>query len=184
MKFNAAGDYFAVANNPSLQQIEQKQAFTIGAFININEYYKNYFPILDKYDGSGFGWGVEIFTDEATQNNTIEIYNAGSELQPDTRYPCAISLKLHRWYHIAVTFGEGEVRYYINGKRVIGSADTCANSASVKLKSTDDNLYIGYNPSGLKEWDNGMLDQVMLYDRVLTPREIRKLFNTSKKARK
>ena len=75
------------------------------------------------------------------------------------------ALPLNTWTHLAVTFGAGTLRLYVNGVQVgtqvvSGSLVTSANP-----------LTIGGN-GVWSEWFAGLIDEVRIYNRALTQAEI------------
>jgi len=71
-----------------------------------------------------------------------------------------------RWTHLAVTYDGGAVRLYVNG------VEASSQRASGTIRSTADPLWIGGNrPYG--EYFNGVIDDVRIYDRALSPVEVR-----------
>ncbi len=71
-----------------------------------------------------------------------------------------------RWTHLAVTYDGSTYRLYVNG------VETSSRSASGSILSTIDPLWIGGNhPYG--EYFNGDVDEARVYDRALSPAQIR-----------
>jgi glucose/arabinose dehydrogenase/PKD repeat protein len=69
------------------------------------------------------------------------------------------------WTHVALTFGAGTLRLYVNGVQVGTRAVTGA------IRTSADPLTLGGNaPWG--EWFSGLLDEVRIYNRALTQAEI------------
>ncbi len=81
-----------------------------------------------------------------------------------------------RWYHIVYTYGGGsEHRFYIDG--VEDTLAVCEFRAPLETVSSG-SLYLGLRAgldSAAHSFD-GWLDEVMIYDRVLEPAEVRQLY--------
>jgi hypothetical protein len=75
------------------------------------------------------------------------------------------ALALNTWTHLAVTFGGGTLRIYVNGIQV-GS-----RAVSGTLLTSAGALTIGGN-TVWPEWFAGLVDEVRVYNRALTPAEI------------
>ncbi len=76
-----------------------------------------------------------------------------------------------RWSHLAVTFDGATLRLYVNGSQVSSRAITGT------ILGTDDPLWIGGNrPYG--EYFQGVIDEVRVYDRALSPSEVRAEMST------
>ena len=80
------------------------------------------------------------------------------------------SIELDRWQHVAITYGEGVVRAYLNGK-LIGK-----QQVEAPLISERSDLFIGIDPEGGLEYFNGDMDDVRIYSRRLTSNEVEDLF--------
>jgi hypothetical protein len=77
----------------------------------------------------------------------------------------------NRWSNLAVTYDGTRLRLYVNGTQVSERSVTGA------IKTTSDPLWIGGNrPYG--EYFNGLIDEVRVYDRALTPSEVRAEMST------
>jgi hypothetical protein len=86
------------------------------------------------------------------------------------------NLILHEWNHIAITFDRGHLCGYYNGKKMYDSITVVEHSSLTEYNS--DNIYIGRywkNVEGYKFF--GALDEIMIYDRALTPDEIKQYFD-------
>ena len=78
---------------------------------------------------------------------------------------------VNRWSHLAVTFDGRRLWLYVNGTHVSSRAVTGS------ILRTNDPLWIGGNhPYG--EYFQGLIDEVRIYDRVLTPSEVRAEMST------
>ena len=69
------------------------------------------------------------------------------------------------WTHVALTYNGSQLRLYVNGVQVASGA------ASGAIQSSTSPLWIGGNqPYG--EYFKGLIDDVRVYNRALTPAEI------------
>jgi hypothetical protein len=76
-----------------------------------------------------------------------------------------------RWTHLAVTYDGAAVRLYVNG------VEASSQPASGTIRRTTDPLWIGGNrPYG--EYFKGVIDEVRVYDRALSPGEVRGAMST------
>lgn len=103
-----------------------------------------------------------------------DAYNSGyyNEAAGTSQGVMGISLD-NNWHHLAATRDEYSMKYYIDGI-LIGSSPTPAGSVPPDV-ICDWILGFGYN-SGYQYW-YGRLDDLRIYDRVLTAVEINKLSN-------
>ena len=127
---------------------------------------ENVFPIIDIDEAANdFGWAFEVhpggvffFTGE---------YVAAA---------CAFVPDLQEWYHLAVTYdrGAGTVTFYINGNVA------CQSNYSEDIEDTvGDPIYVGWSKAGPDEYSNGVIDELVVFDRALTLPEIQALYHGS-----
>jgi hypothetical protein len=76
---------------------------------------------------------------------------------------------INQWHHVAVTFNDGELKGYINGEEVLSDNNISLLSRSI--------LTIGArrNSSGCVRFFKGKLNDIRIYNNVLTPQEIKKI---------
>jgi hypothetical protein len=103
-----------------------------------------------------------------------DVYNSGyfNEAAGTNQGVLGISLD-NNWHHLAATRDENAFKYYIDGV-YIGSSPTPAGSVPPDVIS-DWLLGFGYN-SGYQYW-YGRIDDLRIYNRVITDVEINKLSN-------
>ena len=78
---------------------------------------------------------------------------------------------MNRWSHLAVTYDGATLQLYVNGARVSSRAVTGT------IPRSDDPSWIGGNhPYG--EYFDGLIDEVRVYDRVLTASQVRAEMST------
>jgi hypothetical protein len=75
------------------------------------------------------------------------------------------ALPLNTWTHVAMTYGGGAVRFYVNGALVGTRAHTGAMPATAGALEIGGNTIWG-------EWFAGLIDEVRIYNRPLTQAEI------------
>jgi len=87
-----------------------------------------------------------------------------------------LGFKPNNWYHVVGTFDSKEIRIYVNGK-LEGKKDV-PNNAPVMVWN-DNNIEIGGRPdtNGGANLYKGMLDELAVYDRALTPEEVVTVMN-------
>lgn len=85
-----------------------------------------------------------------------------------------------QWHHVAGTYSpqDGFVRLYVDGTEVgTGTPTTEAIDYSPLTMSASQDLHLGEWPTGCVPEYVGDLDEVRLYDRVLSPAEVAALYN-------
>jgi len=97
------------------------------------------------------------------------------------------------WYHLAVSFGGGHMKFYIDGV-MVKDWDNVPNSSIVNISSDPVNLIFGQDlPTSIYSTDDtspyyvnwggfykGKLDDIRLYNRVLTDSEVTSIYNLEK----
>jgi len=148
--------YVEVPDNESLQLWER---YTLEAWI----YQKSSTPtdarIIDKIT-AGTANGPHLDTQPGTKLRSC----AGACITSDT------DRKLETWYHVVMTFDEGEVKFYLNGSPDGGgqtSSPLAGNNLSLKI-GTDSNAQLGFK---------GIIDEVRVYNRALEENEVKQNMN-------
>ncbi|MCP4351352.1 MAG: hypothetical protein GY795_38290 [Desulfobacterales bacterium] len=72
----------------------------------------------------------------------------------------------NQWYHVAVTQEAGDFRLYVDG--VLAGQ----NTGAAQMQSANYNLYVGTNWYANGNYFDGLIDDLMIYSRILTPEEI------------
>ena len=167
--FDADTDYIKVGELNQLNSLEQ-YSFSCWVYINALSTYDSHasaFLSSGNWNTSGghFVFGVYNYNNGFRRilvPNTVSCYTGINLAQED-------AIQLNTWYNITITFDGELTKGYINGKYV-GSRAGC------KIPSTNVSyFYIGaatyYNGFTIK----GKLNDVRIYDHVLSPTEIKKL---------
>lgn len=162
LDFDGSNDYLDIAYASSLS-ITDEMSFT--AWVNSSSAGSGYQTIVTSDDdGSGSNYWFGTFDDElvfgfyAPPNGFFQgAYTTGLSLQPGA------------WYHLGATFDDSsdEVRLYVDGTEF--TVEPLAHSPTV----VPANITIGRSRYG--EYWHGLLDDVRIYDRVLTDAEIAEL---------
>lgn len=129
-------------------------------------------PILGKYAGSGDQRGYLIGCDP----NSINLYHSSLGTDPSTQFAFITNtLGVATWHHIVYTYtaGASEVITLYEDAISIGSDDTYAQS----IFNNSAAFYIGYNADVSQTYFDGLIDEIVIFDRVLTTDEIDDLYN-------
>jgi len=164
LKFKTTSDYVSIASSPDFSM----ENFTLAAWVKIpqpipsgwrtiiehNRWGSNWFGLWKSSNGNKFHfrWG--------NQSNSTSDFS--SEIGADT------------WYHVAATFDASEkiARMYLDGKidQRVTNTDTPEPSIA--------ELRVGLNLDGTEEF-KGTIDDLRIYNRVLTQTEIEELVNVT-----
>jgi hypothetical protein len=145
--------------------------------------------------GGGYGGGG------ATPNNTLSfgVLVAGEEDQAfystydsNLTDPLNTVLTVGDWYHVVCTYRSGltyGLTIFINGtqrvNRVLNDTVTSGGGPiqADTWRANDEPLFIGYDGSGRTgsgSYFKGILDEIKIYRRALTPQQIQQRYNESK----
>jgi parallel beta-helix repeat protein len=167
LDFDGTGDYVNVGNDSSLGV----DAFTISAWVYREQSGKDWQTIVDKSGGSSSHGGYALYTnaDDKVQVALLDGAAPSPSFRTDYSFPA------NTWVHVAATFNggtvsSGDIKVYFNAVEQTGTESNYGTS----LKSNTRDVYIGtYQASTTTtgKW-NGKIDDVRIYNRVLSLEEI------------
>lgn len=143
---------------------------TLSAWVYLYQYSSDNnvgYLVAGTYDGNYHGYFMN--TDGPNKANIAFRWGNSEEPKDSTT-----NLALNTWYNLLVTYNGTLLELYVNGKLV--NSSTCTTGVV-----SNDHFYIGCsgtlwnNPSITM---NGKIDDVLLYNRVLSSSEISDVYNT------
>ena len=164
LRFDGVNDHVYVANDQSLDLTDE---FTIGGWFFMNDNNLDARPLYKEVD-----WMWEI--DQTTGRLKFNVFDGAW-----ATYNSGYTPPVGQWVHIVVTYDSttaNKVRFYVNGN-LYSSVDTTTNYIS-----TGGNVLIGVavNTSASQHF-NGMIDEVMIFNRTLDADQVKALHETSVK---
>lgn len=164
--FDGSGDYVSFSSG---SVVETEDQLTVAAWINITE-----MSGADYFVGEGAAFRVGVTgTDEVTcwirGNNS-----GGSDTSDATTTTSSPVASTNKWYHVVCTWdgaGGGDRKIYVDGRLVVDGS-----SAVVELNGDSDNFAVGTGYAGSTEYFKGGVEEVRVYNRVLTEQEIKYLY--------
>jgi hypothetical protein len=134
--------------------------FTVALFANV-AMTGNHVLFTKRYDVIHNSWAVVV---DMENNAVFETAHAG----PDGAYDqAALILPLDMWFHVAVSWDGTTKRMYVNGARILEvTVPGVAFDAGEILIGCDQ------DDNTLKRYTAGVIDELRLYDRVLSDAEI------------
>lgn len=157
LSFNGSNSLVTVADSASL---DLTSAMTLSAWVYPAAYVNGWKSLILKETSGGLVYSLYANSDVLTPNTTLtiggaeRILSAGNRLVPNT------------WTHLAATYNGAMQRLYVNGAQVGSRAQTGGIAVSGGA------LRIGGNLVWSSEYFQGLIDEVRLYQRLLTPAEI------------
>jgi hypothetical protein len=161
-------DYVNIGNPASLNQAFSQ--LTIEAWVKFNGFTdsdQNYIVAKDSVSGRSWGlWamggshraGMIVFT------STGVFYNTNGPV-----------LSTGVWYHLVGVFDGSSVKIYVNG--ILGDSIPASGTTNTNPSS----INIGRRElSGHQSWINGLIDDVLIYNRALSEAEIKALYDATK----
>ena len=151
---------FATVRHQS--SLSLSNAITISAWIRPNDVHLR--RIISKTNPNGFEFGT-------TSGGKIEFIFNRSSAGSTYRLTSATSFPAdgNTWMHVAATFDGRTSTIYINGRK-----DVSMTYDPVAIGTNSSDLFIGALTGGGNRW-NGLMDDLRLYNRVLTETEVAKL---------
>ena len=160
-----AGNYVSFAPVGALAN----HSFTIQAWVNVILHAYNI--ALSQGDAKSANRYLHLGTHKDTHAFMFRFY--GDDQDGGT-------LKLNEWYHLVGAYDRDkkESLLYVNGEFVANKA-VCEG---LKADPANSDLEIGanYGRLGRGDWFHGIIDEVGIYDRVLTADEVKKNYNAEK----
>ncbi len=169
--FDGINDNIMIPGSSTLNTIESLNKITLaGWFNNQNTNVNSVFSFLNKYNPiNDGGWEIILAQNYADWSTSEYVSTLGNGISN----PCISTLPVQTWNHIAITYDRNDntVSLFING------TNTCTRSHSNIISNTNNGpLYFGYSPAGPDEYSKGILDDINLFNRILTSAEIAQLY--------
>ena len=157
LQFDGVDDQVDCGNDPNL---DVTGPITFGAWIYPTGPGSSNFPrIIDKSNGTGGGDpGYKLYMRSA--QNYIFAFSAGGVYQPYS----TLGANLNEWNYVAVTADGTHRRLFLNGQWEEWNESTLPDSSS-------NPLYIGNSSAGARHFQ-GIIDEVVIYDRALSMPEV------------
>jgi len=184
-QFSRMNSYITVSNRPSLNPAQ----ITVAAWIKTSFSDHVYRRIFDKGCWEGFALSVGgDFYYSSTGNTQIHIDNTGQIVWetgsgPTIRHAVA-STGRHvddgRWHHLAATYDGAVQRLYLDGQllstELLWQGRIQANNYDLTIAGNRSNPNGSYGRGEAGASFDGLMDEVMMFNRALSPDEVRQLY--------
>ena len=164
LTFNGSSDYIDCGNGSSLQE---RSTLTVSAWINGSDYTKPYNMIIcgDKKN-LDFSWGLRV------DNGVAKFFVRAGGYKVAT----GPSLSVGQWYYVVGVWdrngGANNLKIYVNGQ-LQGQSTVNAD-----MDVSTVNVCIGrINFPGINQYFKGLIDDVKIFNKVLSEEEIETLYN-------
>ncbi len=173
------GAFVSIPNNPALSPAN----ITISLWVNAAEILEN-----NRFMGL-HSWNGYKFQLQSVNKSFFTIATTEGIYDRDTDPP----LEVNEWYHLAVTFGNGNMTFYVDGTETMvwdntpGTAVSVSGNALVFGRDTDvyapdDSNYENdlIIPLAWGGYFHGLMDEVRIYNTVLTGAQIQSIYDVEK----
>ncbi|ABQ27183.1 Ig-like domain-containing protein [Geotalea uraniireducens] len=161
--FDGSNDYVSISDSASL---DVTTAMTLEAWIKPNNV-STYQQIIDKFGT----YGDSTYRIGLVPSGQISFDISGNGGAIDYTVSTNAPITQGKWHHVAATFDAGAVKLYVNGVEVASKV-----SSITVLKAGTSPLNLGFEPT-TGRYFNGLMDEVAIYKRALSPEEIRSHYN-------
>ena len=152
--FDGIGDYIAVARN-------YQTAFSLSIWFKPSNS-SQYNPLVDAFDAN---WEVQLKNTSPDYVSFITSINYQEFISTQTT-------TTNNWYHLVCTYSSNTVTFYLNGNQT--------DQFTVNpLPNNNGNYYFGASITGADQFYIGKLDDIGIWNRVLTQQEITNLYNAA-----
>jgi hypothetical protein len=165
LSFDGTDDQIVIPDDSSLKPTE---AITVVVWANIHTTSEKSCGLVSKAPlGSSYGdWDLQL---SGGTTPYIHINNNGKSVG------AANALTLGHWYHIVATYDRAYLRLYIN------TIEETAKAYSTALATSTNTVKVGlFYVDGPTRYFPGIIGEIMVYNRALTPQEIQQNYLATK----
>jgi pimeloyl-ACP methyl ester carboxylesterase len=170
--FNGSSSYIDIPQNSGLNNLTTN--FTLSAWIWQRSTNQNYgYRIIDKCPaGTPYGWTFDTLGNSSDRSLRLQ---AAAASNPNVAGATAYSLM--QWHHVVATVSGTIGKVYLDG-----NLDGAGDVGNIPQNFLD--IFIGRShpygsDPGNREYFNGMIDDVRIYNRALSGSEIQQLYSLS-----
>ncbi len=153
--FNGLNDSIS-CGSLNIDQSNTSVGITIEAWVYPTSVSSGRHMVISTDDG-GYDWSL------LREGSVWHVFTGASS------YATGFSVELNQWQHIVAVFVPGDgVRFYKNAEGI--------TTSNISYDASDNNVSIGDNPGPWNEYFIGIIDEVRIYDEVLSSVEIQQLY--------
>jgi hypothetical protein len=187
-RFGNAGKAYSFDGVDDFLNISHTSSLAIVGDITISVWKKsfgntgNYETFLTKRDGNGnwnYSLGASHYYGSGGCPQEVNKYLTGRRNGGGTQYELKfsdslVSNSVNNWLHILLVIKNNTVSFYIND--ILTGSSCFGNIFNIPAIDLGAPLTIGSCNCGLSEYFNGLLDDIAIYNRALTPAEVQQLY--------
>jgi hypothetical protein len=176
-RFNGTDGTIEIPASPSINQIQKADQISITSWVKRNNVNGDVFAILERYDPA-------VDASYILELNTYVggIQFGGNASSPDPAALCNYSnWNANQWYHIGFTYSKtaGVAKFYVDAVNVCSTPYT----TEIAISDSTASFWVGRSLTGPNEFSSGLMDDLKVFYRVLTPVEIDTIFTTETRER-
>jgi hypothetical protein len=152
------GDYIDCGANP-LFGMQETNEMTVATWVTIRSVAHQWAAIVAKGE---YSWRLGI----ANRDPIFHFGIAWGLLSDTTFFDGVTTVGYDEWHHVAAVFDSANMMIYLDG-----ALDNSVPTTE-KIGSCNANLLIGENPEAAGRYWDGLIDEVLIYDRALSAEEI------------
>jgi Concanavalin A-like lectin/glucanases superfamily len=174
---DGTGQFLFVTNNGSIK-FDTTFSLSLNVMVNVQQQ-QIYVSMLDYSTGYGPSWNIgtslpSIYAVDGGVGDSTESCDNYGDVSPTSKRivdTSSFQPQAATWYNMIEVYQHGALKIYVNGQLVVSKVGT----GSAALLCPSSQVVVGGWWSGDPENINGKIDEVRLYNRVLTPQEIAQL---------
>jgi len=172
INFDGVNDSVLIAHS-SLLDLDGSEPATFSFWINKESAAATAGPIYKRTSGSA-GYNVDILTTGAVSFAIGDLFSNNNRVSRET----SSTMNLNQWYHVVVTYDgsitSGGINIYFDG--VLQSMTNAFDNWGGGSSSNGLDFSLGARESGTSRQLDGKMDEVRVYNRVLSASEIKQLY--------
>ena len=169
LNLDGVENYVEVADSPSLDIQHQ---ITLSAWIKLYDLSSIKKIITKPFETSQDPWELYSLDVKGDTREVRFILTNGSSSYDDGWYAVTSPISTGRWYHVAGTYDGAAMRLYINNSLVK------TTDVTLTIPANNQPLFVGRYLTG--SFVNGLVDDVMIYNRALDKTEIAEIYEAQK----
>ena len=172
INFDGVNDSVLIAHS-SLLDLDMTESATFSFWINRESAAATVGPIYKRTSGSP-GYSIDIFTSGAVSFTIGDLFSNNNRIGIDT----SSTMNLNQWYHVVVTYDgsitSGGIKIYFDG--VLQPMTNAFDNYGGGSSANGFDFSLGARETGTSRLLDGKMDEVRMYNRVLTDNEIKQLY--------